>query len=593
MTKAQYFPCLPKYKTPVGGVKINQPFKLFLASAIGEKAFFVLKKEGEGNDTVYYQMEKTAEGYTIEMAVTSVGLYFYHFEIEVGNKRTGVFAGADLTAQSVGDEWQLTAFEENYTAPSLFKGGIIYQIMVDRFKIGKKRIKSKSHMLYREDWGGTPYFESDEEGNIPNNDMFGGNLYGVIEKLPYLKSLGVKCIYLNPLFEAQSNHKYDTSSYRRVDSDFGGEEALDLLIKKAKKLGVGVMLDGVFSHTGSDSVYFNKENRYDSEGAYQSKDSPYYEWYDFENYPDKYDCWWGVKILPCVKEDNPSYNEFINGEDGIVRHYIRRGVAGWRLDVADELPDKFLDNLTKAVKSENKDAVVLGEVWEDASNKEAYGKRRRYFLGKQLDSVTNYPFKNAIIDFALDGKAEELKRVVYSIVNNYPKRVLDNLMNTLSTHDTVRALTLLSSDKLPEKKSEQATFSISDRETALLRVKIATVLQFCLPGVPSVYYGDEAGMEGGEDPFNRRCYPWGEEEKSLVSLYKTLGRLRKRKALNGGDIVILKADDGVFDFVRGGKLRVIVNASDKVYELDKKVVNLLDKTKTDVLKPLSAVIFTV
>ena len=590
MSKAKYFPCLPEYKTPVGGVKTNEQFRIFLAADEGEKAFFVLKKEGEGNDTVYYPMQSSEGGFVIEMAVTTVGLYFYHFEMEKDNKRIGVYSDTDLSATSVGKEWQLTAYEQKYAVPTLFDSGIIYQIMVDRFCVGKKRIKSKDHMLYREDWEGVPFYESDEEGNIPNVDMFGGNLYGVIEKLPYIKSLGAKCIYLNPIFESNSNHKYDTASYRKIDGDFGGEEAFDLLIKKAKKLGIGVMLDGVFSHTGSDSIYFNKEGRYDSVGAYQSKDSPYYEWYDFENYPNKYDCWWGVKILPCVKEDNPSFNEFINGEEGIIRHYVRKGIAGWRLDVADELPDKFLDNLTKAAKSENEGAIVLGEVWEDASNKEAYGKRRRYLLGGQLDSVINYPFKNAIIDFIKSGDGKVLKNTVYSIVNNYPKTVLDNLMNVLSSHDTARALTVLSDDTLPKSKSEQASHKISDREKALSRLKLAAVLQFCLPGVPSLYYGDEAGMEGGDDPFNRRCYPWGKEQTDLVKFYKTLGKIKKRKQLNGGNIVILKAEDGIFDFIRGESLRIVINATDKEYRLEKKYKNLLDGQSMDILAPLSAII---
>ncbi len=587
MIKAEYFPCDASYKTPVGGVKVNEDFTIRI-NALAKRAFFVLTKIDE--NPVPYPMTRTETGFTITMKVTSSGLYGYYFQLESESETVKFYASNDLTAsEGEGKEWQLTAYEDKYIKPNLFDGGIIYQIMPDRFNIGKKRYKTKRHILYRDDWGGTPLYKADEEGIVKNEDMFGGNLFGVAEKLDYLKSLGVKCIYLNPIFEAHSNHKYDTGSYNRVDGDFGGDEALVNLIKKAKKKGISIMLDGVFSHTGADSVYFNRDGNYDSVGAYQSKTSPYYGWYNFEKYPDKYDCWWGVKILPCVNENDDSFTEFITGEDGIVRKYLRLGIKGWRLDVADELPDAFLDKLVSAVKKVDESAIVLGEVWEDASNKISYSSRRRYLLGGQLDSVTNYPLKDGIIKFITEKDARPLAVTINTIINNYPKKVVDNLMNMLSTHDTVRALTMLSTDEKPQDKDERAEKKISDYSRAVKRLMLASILQYTLPGTPCLYYGDEAGLEGYEDPFNRRCYPWGKENEQLIEHYKTLGKLRKSEALINGNFTLEKAEEGIFIF-RRENLRVIANASEDDYPLGKATIDLVSGETFVLVPPESAIV---
>lgn len=587
----EFFPCDEKFKNPVGGVEVNADFTVNVLCADAERAYFVLTKEKE-TPVSYLMKDCGGGGFSFTMRVTTPGLYFYHFAFFVNGEERNVFADEDLYASEAGkEEWQLTAFKSNYSAPEFLRGGIFYQIMPDRFNFGKVRYRTKKNAVYREDTFGCPEYLPDENGIVRNNDMFGGNLDGVTEKLDYLKSLSVKCIYLNPVFEAASNHKYDTGSYRRVDADFGGEEALKRLIKQADMRGIKVILDGVFSHTGDDSVYFNRYGNYDSVGAYQSVNSPYYDWYDFSAFPDDYKCWWGVKILPCVNEANVRYDEFINGEDGIIRQYMRMGIAGWRLDVADELPDAFIDNLTHAAKSVKPDALVLGEVWEDASNKTAYGFRRRYLQGAQLDSVTNYPFKNAIIDYVNTGEAEPLKRTVCRIVNNYPKRVLDNLMNPLGTHDTVRILNALSSDPVPENKSERAVHKISDRTLAKEKLKAAAALQYTLPGVPCLYYGDEAGLEGYEDPFNRRFFPWNNQDESLTDYYRALGKLRALKELNGGSVTVTAAENGVFSFVRGGALKVVSNMGKCAYELNKTVTDLITGERLSALLPLRTIAF--
>ena len=576
---AEYFPCDEKYKSPVGGVATGEDFTISLVCPNASSVIFALTKEGVYEQTVFYPMTRTESGFSLTMKVTTSGLYFYRFIAKNDSEEKTFYAGNDLKPCESGVEWQLTVYDALYETPNTFDGGIIYQIMVDRFAIGGERKRTKEGVVYRDDWGGLPVYKPDEKGVVRNNDFFGGNLKGVTDKLDYLKSLNVKCIYLNPIFEARSNHKYDTGNYLKVDSDFGDEKDLKELIDEAKKRDINIILDGVFSHTGDDSVYFNKYGSYDTLGAYQGEQSPYYKWYDFTHFPDKYASWWGINTLPCVNETEKSYDEFINGENGVVRKYMRLGIAGFRLDVADELPDGFLDNLAVAVKSENPKGMVLGEVWEDASNKIAYSYRRRYLRGKQLDSVTNYPFKNAIISYILSGDERALINTLYSLINNYPKKVLDNLMNLLGTHDTARILTELCGETRPSDKDGRSTFTISDYARAKKRLFLASVLQYTLPGVPCVYYGDEAGMQGCEDPFNRRCYPWGSEDESVKAHYKNLGELRKRSELFGGEVKVNYAGSGVIDFTRGESLRIVVNAGETVYLLGKEVTDLVSGEK--------------
>lgn len=269
----------------------------------------------------------------------------------------------------------------------------MYQIFPDRFcRSGEKHENVPTDRIIHENWEDTPFFRPDERGIIRNNDYFAGDFKGIESKLPYLQSLGVTCIYLNPVFESHENHRYSTACYEHIDPMLGTDEDFEHLCKQAKTYGIDIILDGVFSHTGADSIYFNKFGRYgDHEGAYRDPDSKYKNWYFFSRYPFDYESWWGITTLPNVNENNPDYTEYICGENGILQRWIDKGARGWRLDVADELPDEFLDNLNKAVKAKGNDKVIYGEVWEDASNKESYGVRRRYLIGGQLDSVMNYP----------------------------------------------------------------------------------------------------------------------------------------------------------------------------------------------------------
>ncbi|MBR3588672.1 MAG: alpha-glucosidase C-terminal domain-containing protein, partial [Clostridia bacterium] len=370
----------------------------------------------------------------------------------------------------------------------------------------------------------------------------------------YLESLGVSCIYLNPIFKAHSNHRYDTGDYLTIDPLLGDEKDFKKLCSDAKKKGISIILDGVFSHTGDDSVYFNKYSNYPSVGAYQSQNSPYYSWYKVKSFPDDYESWWGIKILPEVTEENEEFLEFITGENGVLRKWMKLGADGWRLDVADELPDVFLDRLREAVKAEKEDALVLGEVWEDASNKVSYSVRRRYLLGKQLDSVMNYPFADAIIHFVRTGDTSSFSETVMTVLENYPKTVVDVLMNHIGSHDTMRVINALAGESLVNKPRSWQSGKILSPENykrGIQLVKLASCIQFTLPGIPSIYYGDEIGMQGYADPFNRGCFIEEKAEKSLVAHYRKLGEIRRNNScFREGDFRFISCERACIAYVR-------------------------------------------
>lgn len=504
----------------------------------------------------------------------SYGLYWYGFEIKTNNTTEKITKNPVNNQAVIGDGllWQLTVTEKGFKTPDWLSGGIMYQILPDRFcNSGKKKDLVPKDRTMRKDWYGIPKFKIDEKNKVMNSDYFGGDLEGIYKKLDYIESLGVTCIYLNPIFEAHSNHRYDTADYSKIDPLLGTISDFQKLCKELDRRGLHLIIDGVFSHTGSDSIYFNKEKRYELNGAYNSKESPYYSWYNFVNWPDEYQCWWGFGTLPEMDENNPEYNKFINGDNGIIQKWLKEGASGWRLDVADELPDQFIENLRKAAKDQNPDALILGEVWEDASTKEAYSRRRKFLLGNQLDSVMNYPFKNAILGF-LRGEDGTVKiEEILKIVENYPKEVTRNLMNPLSTHDTERVITALVGEPANERDREwQDSQKLTDaqRGHGVNLVKIASAMQYTLPGVPCIYYGDEAVMEGYRDPFNRKCYPWGNENIEMIKWYKELASMRSKcPALKEGDIKKIYSDNVLIIFERedediGSSLLCAFNSSE-------------------------------
>ena len=445
--------------------------------------------------------------------------------------------------------WQITVYEPQAT-PAWFGEGITYGIFPDRFRRGGTLSPDRP----LKPWDAVPDYKPSPDGVIRRNDCFGGDLAGIREKLPYLRSLGVTTLYLNPIFRAQSNHRYDTGDYERIDPLLGDEADFGALCRDAHALGMRVLLDGVFSHTGADSRYFNAEGTYDSVGAAQSEDSLYYPWYRFRHWPDDYDCWWDVRALPCVEETCPSYLDYIlRGEASVVRRWMRAGADGWRLDVADELPDEFLETLRTVVRGEKPDAAVIGEVWEDASNKVAYGRRRHYFEGRQLDGVMNYPLRDAILRFVQGGDALEFRTAMEALRENYPPQAFASLMNFLGTHDTVRILTQLGCENPPEEQDARAVYRLSPAERARGKalLRLATAILYAFPGSPMIFYGDEAGLEGFEDPFNRRGYPWGREDAEILAWYRLLGTVRTHTdALKRGRLRFVTALGDTLAFVR-------------------------------------------
>ena len=482
-------------------------------------------------------------------------LTWYHFHLWRDNG-----SGCDLDKtgyRSDGhcDPWQLTVYQPSHT-PAWFGAGVTYQIFPDRFH--RTEIPDPEGMVgdrwVHENWDDAPVWRPDPDGEVRNRDFFGGSLAGITEKLDDLSAMGVSTLYLNPIFEAASNHRYNTADYSKIDPMLGTEEDFRTLCAEAKRRGIRVMLDGVFNHTGSQSRYFNADGFYPTLGAAQSKESPYYNWFHFKSWPDKYDSWWGIKTLPAVQEEHPDYVDYIIENDAsIVRHWLRCGASGWRLDVADELPDWFIQKLRTAVEETDSDAFVLGEVWEDASTKVAYNQRRKYLLGHELHSVMNYPFRTALLDYLRGGDARAFEDAMETIRENYPPAAFYSCMNFLGTHDTARILTVLGATTQPKEKADRAEYRLSpaERQRGLALVRLAALVLFAFPGSPTVYYGDEVGMEGWEDPFNRGTYPWGQEDTSLKSWFTRLGMLRRQRlSLQQGDLRWLYASGSLLAFSR-------------------------------------------
>ena len=552
-----------KNKAPFGAIKINQGVRISVEAnenynLINIK-WIILKDDNKvGEVDLVKESKKYYQGQFNEFNET--GLYFYYFEVDIdenGNNKK-LFYGKNHEDGNVCEylyeelnKYQITVHED-FEIPSWYKEGIMYNIFVDRFNNGnrnKKPSNPKKNSFIYSNWSDTPMYIKDTNGEIIRWDFYGGNLRGIIDKLHYLSKIGVSIIYLSPIFESSSNHKYTTGDYKTIDPMFGDEEILKELIEKAKKRGINIILDGVFSHTGADSKYFNKFGNYDELGAYQSKDSKYSSWYTFNEFPDDYKCWWGIKDLPNVNELDKNYMDYIiYDEDSVINKWTSMGIKGWRLDVADELPTKFIKELRKELKKNDPQSILVGEVWEDASNKISYNERRNYFVGDQLDSVMGYPFRENIVSF-LKGNitSRQLNNKFMTIKENYPKESFKANLNLISSHDVTRIKTELNYDE------------------AKIRLAVATQMTF--EGVPYIYYGDEAGLCGGTDPDNRKTYPWKNEDEDMIEFYKeSINTRKKYNVLTNGDTEFIDTnDDDVFGYIRfndnNEKILILINRS--------------------------------
>ena len=519
-----------RFKQPFGAVKTGETVRIvFPVTQTVNVTGVALIYRGARDGRVELKYAFTEAGHNVfraEFRLETPGIYYYRFEIYRGGETLYAGRSDDDGKAVVGEwlkEWQLTVYERDFTTAEWLKGKIIYHIFPDRFK----RLEDGK----RPEYGHFKRWSDeltifDPDGVYRANDFYGGNIKGIISELDYIRSLGVGAIYLSPIFESHSNHRYDTGDYMKIDPLFGTEAEFKKLIKEADRRGIGIILDGVFNHTGADSLYFNKFGNYPGVGAYQSPDSPYYDWYTFTEYPDVYDCWWGVTVVPTVKRDCAAFQKFIAGKGGVIEKWTSMGVKGWRLDVADELSSNFIEQIRKKVKSMG-DIALIGEVWEDASTKISYGEKRRYLFGDELDGTMNYPFRTAILNLIKDRNGSQFVNSVMSIAENYPKDALYSSMSLLGTHDTVRIMTALGDEHNMRSKSERLLYRMGAEEYlgAKRKLKLASAIQYFLPGLPTIYYGDEIGMQGFEDPINRRPFARGYEDTDLKSHYEYLGKI--------------------------------------------------------------------
>ncbi len=548
-------------KYPYGAVPCGAPVTLHVRPEGWEgfvRCTLLLRQEFSGQDR---EWELPAEGWDGERQRFSLTFpapetpelcwYAFRFTRADGSVR---YLDASGWCSEPQHRWQMTVYDAASPTPGWFGEGLTYQIFPDRFR--RSHLPDMAKMPWgrrlHENWDDIPDYLPDESGEYCR-DFFGGDLAGIREKLPYLRELGVETLYLCPIFEASSNHRYNTGDYRRIDPMLGTEEDFRALCAEAHALGIRVILDGVFNHNGKDSRYFNADGRYDTVGAAQSQDSPYYPWFHFHPWPTDYDAWWGIRDLPAVNESAPSYRDFIfEGEDSVIRHWLRAGADGWRLDVADELPDDFIAGIRRAMDGTKPGRLLLGEVWEDGSNKIAYSQRRKYLLGGETHCLMNYPFRTAALCYLRGGDAADFRESMETIRENYPAPAFQSAMNFLGTHDTPRVLSLLGEGQTPADKAERAAYRLSPEEERLgkERWKLASALLYAFPGSPMLFYGDEAGLQGLEDPFCRGGYPWGREDEDLLAWFRLLGRLRKRPSLRRGDLTWLHAQGPLLAFRR-------------------------------------------
>lgn len=572
MTETIYYNSwLTEHKRPFGAVRVNEKvtFTITCEWPVVESVYLIVQKDF--GDTFEIEMHsKEDSSYRVTISLTEgQGLYYYFFKLTLhkenqtktiyyGNKQQSKGGeGHIYEAENQVKPYQLTSYLYDDASPNWYREGVAYHIFVDRFYNGNedgKVVNPKKNSFLYANQDDLPMYIKNEKGEVVRWEFYGGNLKGIIQKLPYLKTLGITILYLSPIFEARSNHKYDTGDFMKIDPMFGDEEIVKELIKEAKQAGMHIILDGVFNHSGADSRYFNLFGTYNELGAYQSKKSVYSDWYTFKKFPEDYESWWGVKDLPKLNTENPEVQSFIyKDKNSIIRKWSKLGLGGWRLDVADELSDDVLKGIRSALQETIQDTVLIGEVWEDASNKIAYGKRRHYIEGGMLHGAMNYPFREIILGLLIKSiKPQEAAEKWMNLKENYPPEAFKSNFNNIGTHDTERILTALNQD--------------------VAKLKQALILLFVLPGVPSLYYGDEVGLEGKADPDNRRMYPWGKENKEIQLVVKDMIALRRNgNSLKDGDFYVFSQDElvGIIRWISMEEfVIVLLNTSNKKKHLE-------------------------
>ena len=528
----------------------------FIAESDSRYAFQLNHLKNE-DGYIYFEGE-------VELPTRAVYNYYFSFNAEYRFIYLKKENKGDVNNISKSDMWKLSV---NYDQPEWAKGAIMYHIFVDRFNRGSKEplVEMKNRTIHKS-WDEEPVVGPDENG-LWTADFYGGDLRGIIEKLDYIKSLGTSIIYLSPIVKSQSNHRYDTADYEEVDPYAGTKEDLKELCDKAHELGIKIILDAVFNHTGNDSKYFNEYGTYPELGAFQSKESPYFEFYrTYENHNQIYfDYWWTMKNLPQCDGTNKKWQEYIYGEGGVIDQWFSLGIDGLRLDVADNLTDEFIEGIRRAVKRNKPDGFIIGEVWENPMH-----MNRGYISsGKGMDSVMNYSLMDAMIRYFKYEDVTKLRNILNDLLSEYPEGTLQTLMNFTSTHDISRAINILGTKEfnyngkwawdLPKIKDEdreyQRKFKMTDEEYRK-GIEVYKTLIFALtffPGILSIFYGDEVGVEGLGNLANRKSFPWGKENTELLDFFRTIGRIReKEQTLKTADTKVIDINPQNLIFQRTG-----------------------------------------
>lgn len=406
---------------------------------------------------------------------------------------------------------------DTMAVPRWVKTAVCYQIFPERFAIGRS---DKDTGYVNTAWGVKPTPKS----------YYGGDLIGIREKLPYLAELGVTMLYMTPVFCSPTNHKYEITDYENVDPAFGGNEALKALIEDAHKLGIRVMLDGVFNHCSSRHPFFLDARK-------NGKASAYYDWF-FWKEDGSYLTFGSVKTMPKLNTGNPEVIRYFS--DVAVMWMRDYGADGWRLDVSDEISHKFLRAFRDAVLAQNPESIIIGEDWHRAA---------RYLNGDEYDGMMNYGLTKACLDLlAFETiNSKDFRDRIVRLYHTYSIAANQKMLNLLGSHDTDRFLTRVKGDAN--------------------RFRTAAAIMFFYPGIPCVYYGDEIGMEGGYDPDCRRTFRWNEDswDTETRNLIKRLMALKKEPALSDGGFAVSEKD-GIITFTRkapGQTLHLRINAADR------------------------------
>jgi len=499
----------------------------------------------------------------------------------------------------------------NFETPSWANGALMYHIFVDRFYKGRcEALPEMPNRVIHTSWDEPPVVGPDKNGRW-NTDFYGGDLQGIISKLDYLSELGVNILYLSPIVTSQSNHRYDTANYEEVDPYVGCNKDLKKLCDEAHQRNMKVILDAVFNHTGNDSIYFNEYNTYPTKGAYHHSDSPYRNFFRTHEADGKtqFDYWWGMPNLPVCNGDSLTWIEYITGVNGIIDRWFNLGIDGLRLDVADELTDNYIEHIRKAVKRNKQDGFILGEVWENPM------RMNRGYLssGKGLDTVMNYQLVDALIRYFKYADTYKLDYIIKDILREYPEDTIHTLMNFTSTHDISRALEIFGGDYCnPHAKwswdlknndlvwcKEHTLTSQELQQGKAIYQAYVFALAF-LPGILSIFYGDEVGVKGIGNLLNRQPFPWDNLDREMLDYFKMIGNIRQQEIfLKTADLNIFDINKDYFMFERTNEIeKILVTVSRTNDEITCPVpseylksnkVYTLKRSRTGVLPPYGGI----